>query len=197
MSRSSRIGALLGLASVMAAGYEESFIDYDYITKYSPSKYGGGDNSGKPPKKGKSVKGGRLVDDVDYEKDRDGYKKVDTTGRNEPCPCGSEKKYKKCCLNKVEECTVQFYIHRSKDNLDVSVEDFMTKLSNRYKTVRDESEDDTELKVYVEASFKVKNGNVEHGLDTWYNKQIYLDTLECFTVRNANGEVVMTEEDFE
>ncbi|MCI5179891.1 MAG: hypothetical protein D3915_10820 [Candidatus Electrothrix sp. AU1_5] len=21
-------------------------------------------------------------------------------GRNEPCPCGSRKKYKKCCLNK-------------------------------------------------------------------------------------------------
>ncbi|SLM31940.1 SEC-C motif domain containing protein [Desulfamplus magnetovallimortis] len=24
----------------------------------------------------------------------------DTTGRNDPCPCGSGKKYKKCCLNK-------------------------------------------------------------------------------------------------
>ena len=23
-------------------------------------------------------------------------------GRNEPCPCGSGKKYKKCCLNKLE-----------------------------------------------------------------------------------------------
>ncbi|MGC9519216.1 MAG: SEC-C metal-binding domain-containing protein [Desulfuromonadaceae bacterium] len=22
------------------------------------------------------------------------------TGRNEPCPCGSGKKYKKCCLDK-------------------------------------------------------------------------------------------------
>ncbi len=24
------------------------------------------------------------------------------TGRNSPCPCGSEKKYKKCCLSKDE-----------------------------------------------------------------------------------------------
>lgn len=24
-------------------------------------------------------------------------------GRNEPCPCGSGKKYKKCCLNKTDE----------------------------------------------------------------------------------------------
>jgi len=26
-------------------------------------------------------------------------------GRNEPCPCGSGKKYKKCCLSKVEAST--------------------------------------------------------------------------------------------
>lgn len=25
-----------------------------------------------------------------------------STGRNDPCPCGSEKKYKKCCLPKDE-----------------------------------------------------------------------------------------------
>ena len=25
------------------------------------------------------------------------------TGRNDPCPCGSGKKYKKCCLKKDEE----------------------------------------------------------------------------------------------
>ena len=24
-------------------------------------------------------------------------------GRNHPCPCGSKKKYKKCCLNKKRE----------------------------------------------------------------------------------------------
>ena len=24
------------------------------------------------------------------------------TGRNEPCPCGSGKKYKKCCMQKIE-----------------------------------------------------------------------------------------------
>ena len=28
-------------------------------------------------------------------------KKKNKTGRNEPCPCGSGKKYKKCCLLKV------------------------------------------------------------------------------------------------
>ncbi|MED4986482.1 SEC-C metal-binding domain-containing protein, partial [Geobacillus stearothermophilus] len=24
-------------------------------------------------------------------------------GRNDPCPCGSGKKYKKCCMNKQQE----------------------------------------------------------------------------------------------
>lgn len=24
-------------------------------------------------------------------------------GRNDPCPCGSGKKYKRCCLNKAKE----------------------------------------------------------------------------------------------
>lgn len=28
--------------------------------------------------------------------------KIPATGRNNPCPCGSGKKYKKCCLGKDE-----------------------------------------------------------------------------------------------
>jgi len=27
---------------------------------------------------------------------------IGSIGRNEPCPCGSGKKYKKCCINKEE-----------------------------------------------------------------------------------------------
>lgn len=29
------------------------------------------------------------------------------TGRNEPCPCGSGKKYKKCCLSKLQKYVEQ------------------------------------------------------------------------------------------
>lgn len=29
-------------------------------------------------------------------------RKPPKVGRNEPCPCGSGKKFKKCCLNSVE-----------------------------------------------------------------------------------------------
>jgi len=31
------------------------------------------------------------------------YHREDKVGRNEPCPCGSGKKYKKCCLAKASE----------------------------------------------------------------------------------------------
>jgi uncharacterized protein YchJ len=48
-------------------------------------------------------------DDVDNESNYE--EEIETTplpvekpkaGRNDPCPCGSGKKYKKCCLNSVE-----------------------------------------------------------------------------------------------
>lgn len=38
-------------------------------------------------------------------------------GRNEPCPCGSGKKYKKCCLNKSDEQRLAEAVIRSSDNL--------------------------------------------------------------------------------
>ncbi|MFC0525431.1 preprotein translocase subunit SecA [Pontibacillus salicampi] len=36
------------------------------------------------------------------EKKRKPVKNTETTGRNEPCPCGSGKKYKHCCMNKAQ-----------------------------------------------------------------------------------------------
>ena len=34
-------------------------------------------------------------------------------GRNEPCPCGSGKKYKHCCLNKPQKTAMATYITRA------------------------------------------------------------------------------------
>jgi len=31
-------------------------------------------------------------------------------GRNDPCPCGSGKKYKRCCLEKGSESSLQYKI---------------------------------------------------------------------------------------
>jgi len=44
------------------------------------------------------------------------------TGRNEPCPCGSGKKYKKCCLGKTEAPSREFYYRRLSEAFDRLVE---------------------------------------------------------------------------
>ncbi len=58
----------------------------------------------KQQKLGDLAKKGRSVDDLDAEEEMiKNTKKVDpieaakTAGRNDPCPCGSDKKFKKCC----------------------------------------------------------------------------------------------------
>ena len=39
------------------------------------------------------------------------------TGRNAPCPCGSGKKYKKCCLNATKQNTGGTFIYTDLDEL--------------------------------------------------------------------------------
>ncbi|NOR88408.1 MAG: hypothetical protein GQ527_12440 [Bacteroidales bacterium] len=39
-------------------------------------------------------------DDIDLDLDLEPYVSKEEPRRNEPCPCGSGKKYKKCCMNK-------------------------------------------------------------------------------------------------
>ena len=41
-----------------------------------------------------------ISDESDYFAPQDPVKKDKKVGRNNPCPCGSGKKYKKCCLKK-------------------------------------------------------------------------------------------------
>lgn len=36
-----------------------------------------------------------------------------TVGRNAPCPCGSEKKYKLCCANKQQNTPVRTFLIRA------------------------------------------------------------------------------------
>ncbi len=41
-------------------------------------------------------------------------KKIKKIGRNDPCPCGSGKKYKKCCMNKDAKLnTIEDFVHRT------------------------------------------------------------------------------------
>ena len=43
---------------------------------------------------------GDLDDDLEEEQPDTAVHRDQKVGRNDPCPCGSGKKYKKCCLNK-------------------------------------------------------------------------------------------------
>ena len=36
---------------------------------------------------------------MDYQNRKPSVREYKKIGRNDPCPCGSGKKYKKCCLN--------------------------------------------------------------------------------------------------
>jgi uncharacterized protein YecA (UPF0149 family) len=66
-----------------------------------------GDRYGKRQKKrklGDLARGARSIDDIEAEEellektDKVDPLQADTApGRNDPCPCGSGKKYKKCC----------------------------------------------------------------------------------------------------
>lgn len=48
------------------------------------------------------------------------------TGRNDPCPCGSGKKYKKCCLNAASPTTNNSrFIYTDLDNLSNQIPTFI------------------------------------------------------------------------
>jgi len=40
---------------------------------------------------------GEIVDDLEYDEPLEPYTAPEKVGRNDPCPCGSGKKFKKCC----------------------------------------------------------------------------------------------------
>ena len=48
-------------------------------------------------------------------------KKFKNCGVNSLCPCGSTKKYKKCCKDKVERCNrILYTMHYQQDNLMIN-----------------------------------------------------------------------------
>lgn len=85
-----------------------------------------------------------LKEEVETIPNENIYKKV---GRNEPCPCGSGKKYKKCCLNKVNEgLPYQKYI-------DDLIEKFPKKKNENEKDLYDFYD-----KFYVDMDFLMYKG---------------------------------------
>ena len=62
-------------------------------------------------------------------------KKKNKVGRNEPCPCGSGKKYKKCCLNKPQESVDMQAASPKRIELSGSEEQEIRSLLNQGKRV--------------------------------------------------------------
>lgn len=62
-------------------------------------------------------------------------------GRNEPCPCGSGRKYKHCCLREVES--------RREVVPDLGVREALEWLSRRF---RDQIEESLEMEFFVDHS---------------------------------------------
>lgn len=94
MSKSGKIGALISLALALKDQAEVSLkkeLHDLYSQRYisNPPEIGKFSERGLLTRKQKSL----IVRRVEP---REGPK----IGRNEPCSCGSEKKYKNCCLNK-------------------------------------------------------------------------------------------------
>lgn len=44
---------------------------------------------------------------------------VEKPGRNEPCPCGSKKKFKNCCLRKFEDKVSEMLVEANKEEKNV------------------------------------------------------------------------------
>ncbi|GAA0365724.1 hypothetical protein GCM10008932_17390 [Alkalibacterium iburiense] len=91
-------------------GYYDSFIDFMYSYSYNRESVFYLDDSIKEMRKWgmfEQANTNPQKDEKDFEKLLKKLNKNDQTvtktskvGRNDPCPCGSGKKYKKCCLNK-------------------------------------------------------------------------------------------------
>ena len=76
-----------------------------------------------------------------------------TTGRNEPCPCGSGKKYKKCCMDKDTAVDLkEFRENRAEEDLRGEILRFAT--GTRFK---DEIVEDVGLSVRDVVNLRIGN----------------------------------------
>lgn len=57
---------------------------------------------------------------------------INKTGRNDPCPCGSGKKYKHCCQTKKDSLSADYLWHKLRDIHDKLVSELMEYVKNIY-----------------------------------------------------------------
>jgi len=80
-------------------------------------------------------------------------KKKGKVGRNDACPCGSGKKYKRCCLSKDQEAKLHkpaskpLFLSWADDEMEV-----LDEMSNRIVTLVDAGQHDEAERLFVELS---------------------------------------------
>lgn len=135
-----------------------------------------------------------------------------SVGRNEPCPCGSEKKYKKCCMNKITSITysdedIQYIqgqsFHLMMKHDPESFKDYMTEKLD--PVVLDHLQDESQEQLFTLLVFghyllQKQNGVLEqlmkesvwsvkqrHLLKTWKDSGVF----SLFSIQEWEGEKML------
>ncbi|OLO39380.1 hypothetical protein BTR23_10100 [Alkalihalophilus pseudofirmus] len=116
-----------------------------------------------------------------------------SVSRNEPCPCGSGKKYKKCCMNNQNVIqmheVVEERFRQQKHNLVKKLEAFVDKNIPYQELVRLESEFNKRSNYQIDP--KVKHSTFRFWLYFFHRCENGLRTIEWFSNESTNADSQM------
>jgi hypothetical protein len=105
---------------------------------------------------------------------------INKTGRNDPCPCGSGKKYKQCCLTKTQETSATRKAHEG------AIERAIEWLMSRHKLAVTRA-----ISEMIFADFNDDEQDVLNSLDEQIWQSIQLNATECLI---AEGKILVKDE---
>jgi hypothetical protein len=105
---------------------------------------------------------------------------INKTGRNDPCPCGSGKKYKQCCLTKTQETSATKKAHEG------AIERAVEWLMSRHKPAVTQA-----ISEMIFADFSDDEQDALNSLDDQIWQSIQLNATECLI---AEGEILVKDE---
>jgi len=91
-------------------------------------------------------------------------------GRNEPCPCGSGKKYKKCCFGKEEAEATE------RERKQEQQEALMTMMVNLNRSLLDDKPHIKEYKKIRRLHSEIVNDMMEYYHEDKFQRQVIRDT---------------------
>ena len=111
-------------------------------------------------------------------------------GRNEPCPCGSGKKYKKCCANVTPDKDYNYYMKKLKPfvlNANYSDDISESELNNYYELVKKADQD-----YPVDHKFSKIAGNIAYKLGYFDEAANYLKKHYRIVKNDISEDIVVT-----